>query len=184
MDDTAKKIITQTLSIEGGYVSKNDSVDKHETYRGINRDFSKDWDGWVTVDSNKPLKYNYIIQSLEDNVREWYYENFYLKYKCDEINCAMISGHLFDACVNSGANGVRTLQNAINEVIGNGTITVDGSVGAQTLSYCNNESYTDLIASKFPEFRINYYKSCSLWNKCYKSWTKRVNDMTELCQNI
>lgn len=181
MDSTAEKIINQTLTVEGGYVSSSKSPDGYETYRGITRKYYPDWSGWDYIDQQTSIKYNEIFTELEDDVIDFYYDNFYTKYKCDEIDCMMIAGHLFDQCVNGG--GVIVLQRTINAAISGANISVDGNMGSQTLAYATNEEYAPLIAAEIANQRLYYYENdcSSLWNTCKETWTQRVEAMTELC---
>ena len=78
MDNKAIKLINMILRQESGYANVSGDLGG-ETYRGITRKNFPKWDGWKIVDENKPLKNRQIIdnEELENNVMDFYYDNFY-----------------------------------------------------------------------------------------------------------
>ena len=190
MDSKAIKLINMILQREGGYSSGKDSKSSGdlggETYRGITRKNFPKWSGWKIVDKNKPLKYNQIIKNaqLEDDVRQFYYEQFYTPMKIDNINSLLISGHLLCHGVNAGiGNAVKLLQQAINQAY-SVKIKVDGIIGNITLSYANGDK-KDEVAQDFIQQRIQYYKNIVVkkpsQKKFLNGWLNRVAETTKEC---
>lgn len=185
MDDKAIKLIDMILENEGGYANVTGDTGG-ETYRGISRNNFPNWSGWVIVDACKPLKTNQIIvnDELEDNIREFYYENFYTPMKVDKVDSLLISGHLLCHGVNAGTKrSVKLLQKAINTTY-SVSISVDGVIGSITLSYANGDKQ-DELAENFIEERNNYYKSLVASNssqqKFLNGWLNRVKNTTAAC---
>lgn len=187
MDSKACKLIDMILKHEGGYAMvKNDMGG--ETYRGITRKNFPSWSGWKIVDSKKPLKNNTIIKDvkLEEDVREFYYQNFYLPLKINKIQSLLISGHLLCHGVNAGIkNAVKLLQKSINMVY-KVSIAVDGVIGDITLKYTNSDK-AEQLAQTFIEQRNQYYrnlvKNKPSQKKFLNGWLKRVKNTTQKCSS-
>lgn len=187
MDSKACKLIDMVLKHEGGYAMvKNDMGG--ETYRGITRKNFPSWSGWKIVDSKKPLKNNTIIKDvkLEENVREFYYQNFYLPLKINKIQSLLISGHLLCHGVNAGIkNVVKLLQKSIN-IVYKVSIAVDGVIGDITLKYTNSDK-VEQLAQTFIEQRNQYYrnlvKNKPSQKKFLNGWLKRVKNTTQECSS-
>ncbi len=99
------------LKSEGGYV--NDPDDRGgETYKGIARKFWPGWLGWTVIDSlkkagkfpKKPVTPNEIEidTQLQNEVRMFYYHQFWSKIGGDKIKNQSIAEMLLDAAVNEG----------------------------------------------------------------------------------
>lgn len=190
MDSKAIKLINMILQREGGYSSGKDSKSSGdlggETYRGITRKNFPKWSGWKIVDKSKPLKYNQIIKNvqLEDDVRQFYYEQFYAPMKIDNIDSLLISGHLLCHGVNAGiGNAVKLLQQAINQAY-SVSIKVDGVIGNITLSYANGNKQNE-VAKGFIQQRNQYYKNIVTkkpsQKKFLNGWLNRVAETTKEC---
>lgn len=186
MDNKAKKLIDIILSHEGFYA--NVAGDRGgETYMGISRKAFPRWVGWQIIDQHKPLKYNQHIKddNLDDIVRRFYYNNFYIKLKVDNITDELISAHLLDHAVNTGLkNGVRVLQRAINEMSAP-TIKVDGIIGQITLDKINeldNEELAEYIVMHRRKYYQAIVKKSPSQKKFLKGWLRRVDDTTKSLQ--
>lgn len=173
------------LKHESGY-SKVSNDRGGETYRGISRKYFPKWHGWKIVDQNKPLKYGQIINNseLENDILEFYYDNFYQPMKIDRIENILISGHLLCHGVNAGIKtSVKLLQKAIN-IACNIQISVDGIIGNTTLKYVNSDKQHD-IAKAFIEQRNQYYRNLVSKNpsqrKFLNGWLNRVKNTTAEC---
>jgi len=187
MDSKAKRLINMVLKNEGGYANvKGDNGG--ETYRGITRKNFPNWSGWKIVDKYKPLKNNQIIKStqLENDVLDFYYDEFYLPMKINKIDSLMISGHLLCHGVNAGIkNSVKLLQKAIN-ITYSVSISMDGIIGTNTLKYANGSKKSKL-ANNFIEQRKQYYqnivKKTPSQKKFLKGWLNRINETTKDCSS-
>lgn len=191
MDNKANVLISMVLKSEGGYSSgtgKMSADSGGETYCGIARKFFPSWSGWKIVDANKPLKYNQKINNatLDKEIKEFYYQKFYVKMKIDRISNYCLSAHVFDMGVNAGISGsIKLLQKAINKVY-NVNISVDGIIGEQTLSYANGSNENELL-DEFIEQRNQYYNNIVAKRPSQKvfinGWLNRVKSVTsEYCK--
>lgn len=185
MDSKAIKLIDMILKHEGGFV--NDPDDRGGfTYRGITRKNFPKWEGWEIVDANLPLKNGEILEdeTLEEYVRQFYYDNFYKPLKIDDISNLLISGHLLCHGVNAGIkNSVKILQKAINKIC-KVSIAIDGIIGNITLSYANGDKQNDIVQELIKK-RKEYYNNLAKRNpsqqKFLKGWINRVDNTTQEC---
>lgn len=187
MDSKAIKLIDMVLKHEGGYAFV-DGDSGMETYRGISRKYHPSWNGWSIVDSKKPLKHNQIIkdESLENNVRQFYYKYYYTPMKINRLNNLLISGHVFCHGVNAGkATSIKLLQKAINKAC-SVNIAVDGIIGKETLSYANGDKQSE-IANELINQRNQYYQNLAnnkpSQKKFLNGWLNRVKTTTKTCSN-
>ena len=185
MDNKAIKLINMILRQESGYANVSGDLGG-ETYRGITRKNFPKWDGWKIVDENKPLKNGQIIdnEELENNVMDFYYDNFYAPMKIDKVEDMLISGHLLCHGVNAGIKtSVKLLQKAVNNVY-NVKISVDGIIGSTTIKYTNGAKANE-AAREFIEQRNQYYKNLVSKNpsqcKFLNGWLDRVKNTTVEC---
>lgn len=184
MDTKAIKLINMVLQWEGGY--SDPSYDGHETYRGITRSNHRSWNGWKIVDANKPLKYNQIIKNkqLEEDVREFYFKNYYIPMKIGSMNDLLTSGQVFAMGVNAGIKtSIQLLQKAINKVYGV-QIATDGIVGNITLQYANGEKSKQVGQEMVNQCNARY-ESIVAKNpskkKFLNGWKNRIKGVTATC---
>lgn len=135
--------LNNVIGVEGGYV--DDKADNGgETYRGIARQYNPKWEGWSIIDRMKD-KYPAVFKNeldesgaLQELVSEFYYVNYWSKFKGDELPY-IVAEELLEQSVNLGTwktAGVN-LQRALNLLNRNGKLfsdlVVDGLVGQKTL---------------------------------------------------
>jgi lysozyme family protein len=155
MDERFNKFIAVILRHEGGYV--NDPDDKgSETNMGI---------------SSKQYP-NLDIKNLTiDQVKEIYYEDYYLKLRLDLVKLDLLALHLFDMGVNAGIKrAVILLQQLL------GMLVTDGIIGPHTVQEI--DLYKGDIIADYIKERIEYYTKISLIGNNAKflvGWIKRVN---------
>ncbi len=106
-----------TNQIEGGYANDPDDSGG-ETYRGIARKSWPNWLGWKIIDAAKAQKSfpNCLDtnEELQQLVEKFYYENFWLKIKGDNIP-QPLADELYDTAVNTGVEkAVEYLQRTLN----------------------------------------------------------------------
>lgn len=186
MDAKAVKLIDLILQWEGGY--SDHSYDGHETYRGITRKNHSTWNGWKIVDAHKPLKYNQIIKdnTLENNVRKFYYKYYYIPMKINSIDNLLTAGQLFAMGVNAGSKtAIKLLQKAINNVY-NDEIAVDGIIGRITLEYVNGSKSFE-VSQEMVNQCNSYYESIVATNpskkKFLNGWKNRVQGVSNACSS-
>lgn len=105
-------IVPYTLQYEGGYSNHKNDVGG-ETYRGISRVFSPNWSGWATIDKEKKkttLGSKTIIASLEDSVKQYYWDNYFVKYGYNQLNDTNIALQCFDFKVNGGMSNTKLVE--------------------------------------------------------------------------
>jgi len=131
------------MGSEGGYADlKGDKGG--ETYKGIARNFHKEWQGWDIIDKYKSEYPNnfkeYLAKdnSLQNFVVLFYKQNYWDVFKGDELPF-LVAEELLDQSVNQGTGklGGERLQEALNLLNRNGKLfkdlDVDGVVGSETL---------------------------------------------------
>lgn len=161
MFDTA---IQKVLANEGGYVN-NPSDKGGETYKGIARNYHKEWGGWAIIDSYKSqsdiantLNNNQELQTL---VQEFYKNEYWNKLVSPlNVTSDKINDYIFDMCVNIGGFA-KIIQRAINANIpASEQITVDGIIGSGSkhkLQEAISAVGEDKFLSSLVEYRVKYY---------------------------
>lgn len=143
-----------TLKHEGGYA--NNPNDKGgETYQGIARNYWPNWIGWHYLDGILNKSYNAIYSELNGFVADFYYENFWIKFRLDEVKNQDIANQLYDWFMNSG-RAVEQVQKVLNSL--GASLTVDNKIGTNTLAAINRINPQSLNANII-EARKNYYET-------------------------
>ncbi|WP_289054956.1 glycoside hydrolase family 108 protein [Carboxylicivirga marina] len=153
-----------------------------ETYMGVARNLHPNWDGWQLIDDHKELfgviKRNtkLDIPGLTDLIKDFYKQNFYIKYSIESINSGSLQEIIFDWCVNSGYWGSCGVQKVLNRFFGY-DLKLDGIIGKNTIkaiNSCHPESLFNAIKSA----RIHYYHIIAQRGENYKflkGWLRRIN---------
>lgn len=143
-----------------------------ETYCGISRNNFPNWPGWQTIDDNKPLSYNEVIDddNLKSLINQFYKANFWDKILGDAIDSQAVAAYLYDFKVNAGANAVKCVQRIVG-------VTVDGGFGNGTLEAVNG--YSGDLLSDLHTARCDYYKEIAQNGsaKFLNGWINRANSM-------
>ncbi len=172
--------IKDTLKHEGYYV--NNINDKGgESYRGIARKFHPSWAGWYYVDEAKrkagSLPWNYHIENpvLDKLVVDFYKANFWNKIHLDSVKDSSLQSIIFDAYVNSGANGIKVLQRTLNQSFGK-NLKIDGAQGAKTIAEINSVNPQSLFEA-YKEARKRYYLAIGTGtnSEFLKGWLNRIS---------
>jgi len=135
----------KTGGFEGGY-SNNPADAGGETIFGIARNFNKDWEGWVIVDSIKKNNTNFksLLESnseLKELAKSLYRKVYWDSLKLNEFE-QEISNELYDTSVNQGQGRAgEAMQRALNILNRNQKdykdIDTDGSIGVNTITAYN-----------------------------------------------
>jgi lysozyme family protein len=158
-----------------------------ETYRGIARNYWKDWGGWDIIDAlNKGQSVAQINLVLRDNselatlVHEFYKTNFWDKARLDEITDQNICNEIYDTGVNFGmGKGVKFLQQAINLTRKDVQLDEDGAIGIKTIQATNSHPnhkllYKTLNVLQGMAYINNVWKNPSQ-EKFFNGWLTRVS---------
>jgi hypothetical protein len=172
-DRTFRDYFKVLLMHEGGFVNDPDDLggatNKGITYKTLNA-YAK---SVLRLEPSMEL-----LKNLTD-------EQAYLIYKTeywdtingDDIVDRELAFQIFDFKMNAGKNGIKTLQNCLNENFEK-TLSLDGAWGKETLSSVNSVDSKDLYI-KYREYRIEYYKDISVLRpqnqKFLKGWINRAN---------
>ena len=167
--DRFEKIFDYLLKVEGGYT--NDKHDKGgETTWGI------------TKEEAREFGYKGSMQDLtKDFAKNIYLKKYYLGNKLDKVNDDKVALSICDWAVNSGRNGTKNVQVALNQINGS-DLVVDGIIGNKTLEVLNA---TD--PGKFLEVYHNlqriYYRSKieadSTQERFLTGWLNRIERKEE-----
>ena len=133
-----------TLGHEGVYSFDPDDPGG-ETLYGISRVHWPDWEGWLLVDQIKAagdlglIDTNHELKVLAEG---FYKDNFWDRWKGDEMPSQMIANEMFDTAVNLSVHRAgEFLQEALNLANSNETkwqdIMVDGRIGLGTMAALN-----------------------------------------------
>lgn len=167
------KALDFTLKWEGLYSNiKGDPGGP--TMRGITQ---RTYDSWRKAKGLEPMP---VRQILDEEVRQIYYERYWLPPRCNEIAdiCLPLAICVFDWSVNSGVKrAVRYLQKLISA-------KVDGIVGSETLNKIKGkvqEWGCAALTSKYLNLREDFLNRLVtmrpelLWAK--KGWMNRLRDL-------
>lgn len=122
--DRFERILDYLLTVEGGY--SNDENDKGgKTKYGIIEEEARDFG------------YKGNMQDLTiDFAKNIYLKKYYLGNKLDKVVDDKVALSICDWAVNSGRNGTKNAQIAINQLT-NANLDVDGIIGSKTLDALN-----------------------------------------------
>lgn len=167
--DRFERIFDYLLKVEGGYSNnKNDKGGK--TKYGIIEEEAREFG------------YEGNMQDLTmDFAKNIYLKKYYLGNKLDKVANDKVALSICDWTVNSGKNGIKNAQIAINQLT-NANLDVDGIIGNKTL-----EALNAVDSEKFLEVYHNlqriYYRSKVEGDKTQKEfltgWLNRVQRKEE-----
>lgn len=177
-----------------GIVLTNDPDDPGGmTICGISRVHNPNWKWWSEIDlaiTNKKLKYNTNVPKVfvSTYVADFYYENYWLKYSCNELSKDLAT-EIFEQAINPGPMVMtRNLQECLNalnystklkdkEVV---DLVVDGKWGKNTktrlLEYAkkNNSFLVKAMNAKQASYYLSLVTNNVAMRKYIKGWLNRV----------
>ena len=167
--DRFEKIFDYLLKVEGGY--SNDKNDKGgETTWGITKEEARDFG------------YKGSMQDLtKDFAKNIYLKKYYLGNKLDKVANDKVALSICDWAVNSGKNGIKNAQIAINQLT-NANLDADGIIGNKTLEALNATDPEKFLRIYHDLQRI-YYRSKVADDKTQEKflagWLNRVQRKEE-----
>ena len=174
MDGRFEKIFEYLLKVEGGY--SNDKYDKGgETKYGIIKEEARKWG------------YKGDMRDLSKEVaKDIFYKKYYLGNKLDKVIDDKVALSICDWAVNSGANGTKNVQIALNE-INKTELAVDGIIGKKTLEALN-ETDVDNFLEVYHNLQRKYYENKvekdSTQSVFLKGWLNRVDLKENFLKNL
>ena len=164
------KAFARLIINEGGY-----TINPNETYKGVDRKFWPNWEGWPIIDSYK-AKPNFpftleVNETLQSMINTFYKENFWDKVMGEYIINQDVAFSIFDFAVNAGhSTSIQLAQKAVGA-------NVDGIMGKQTLGLINSTD-KELFLAKFALAKIAKYVKIIDSDKSkvefFFGWVKRV----------
>lgn len=167
--DRFEKIFDYLLKVEGGY-----SNDKHD--KGGKTKYG------IIEEEAREFGYKGDMQDLTmDFAKNIYLKKYYLGNKLDKVANDKVALSICDWAVNSGKNGIKNAQIAINQLT-NANLDIDGIIGNKTL-----EALSTVDPEKFLEVYHNlqriYYRSKVADDKTQENflagWLNRVQRKEE-----
>lgn len=179
--DEAIKVV---LKHEGGFVNdKND--DGGATNFGISLRFLKgrskeELDSICVHLKNYPPTIECIKNLTKEDATKIYKHYWWERYKYGKILNQKVSTKIFDISVNAGPFKVHSLiQQAVNKVINNYPIMVDGIIGTRTINAINLVNPEKLL-SEYINLICDFYRELCMKNEkkrgYLKGWLNRAND--------
>jgi lysozyme family protein len=140
------------LPHEGGYTAGLPGDTGGETYKGVARNYNKDWVGWKIIDSHKsgpnfPKSLD-SVKELQECVAALYKSSYWSTINGDSIADQTLANCVFDMSVNAGPSAALKI--------------LAQAVASQ--------------ADAFTVARIRYYRTRPLWPKYAASWAGRAVD--------
>ena len=143
--DRFEKIFDYLLRVEGGY-----SDDKND--KGGKTKFG------IIEEEARKYGYKGDMQDLTiDFAKNIYLKKYYLGNKLDKVVNDKVALSICDWAVNSGRNGTKNVQIAINQLI-NANLDVDGIIGNKTLEALNSVD-SDKFLEVYHNLQRIYYRS-------------------------
>lgn len=186
-----KKAFKRTLGHEGGF-SDHPNDKGGITWKGIARNYHKDWPGWTIVDKYISQKLsikmlNKVLSedtSLEEMVGSFYKKGFWDINQLDKIENQLLAENIFDASVNCGVKmGPIFLQKAINKLYSINLI-VDGILGNKTfeaIAKVLQQFGEEKLVNTYVDIREEYHKKIVVNNPSQKvflkGWISRCENM-------
>ncbi len=165
--------IEPLLKSEGGYV-KDPSDPGGETYAGISRKSWPNWLGWKMISAIQTKKTGQKFSQLDNEVKEFYYTNYWIKNNLDKIDNSEIAAAALDTVVNHG-KGPSLLQQTLQKV--GQPVNVDGKIGPDTLMHIN-ATPPKVFLSTLYTIRKSYYQGLIADNpelgKFMDGWLSRI----------
>ena len=167
--DRFKKFLDYVFEVEGGYTDdKNDRGGK--TTWGI------------TEEEAREFGYTGDMRNLtKDFAKNIYLKKYYLGNKLDKITDDRVALSIFDWAVNSGRNGTKNAQIAINQLT-NANLDVDGIIGNKTLEAINSVDPEKFLQVYHNLQRIYYrakVESDKTQEDFLRGWLNRVQKKEE-----
>ncbi|MCH9664350.1 MAG: N-acetylmuramidase [Gammaproteobacteria bacterium] len=164
------KLIKEIIKNEGGSRYTNDPKDRGgPTKYGVTA---------ATLGHARKLKRDATIAEVkalkEDEAISIYYKQYVVRPNFDELHRS-IQASVTDFGVNAGPlQAVRILQRMINEIEGQGTLTVDGMLGHNSITYLNKwcDSHGVLFLASFGYKKIDFYIKITNKNKDNLKWIR------------
>ena len=167
--DRFEKIFDYLLKVEGGY-----SNDKYDAGGGTKYG--------ITEEDARDFGYKGDMQDLtKDFAKNIYLKKYYLGNMLDKVTNDKVALSICDWTVNSGKNGIKNAQIAINQLT-NANLDVDGIIGNKTLEALNAVDSEKFLEVYHSLQRI-YYRSKVADDKTQErflaGWLNRVQKKEE-----
>ena len=167
--DRFEKIFDYLLKVEGGY-----SNDKYDAGGGTKYG--------ITEEDARDFGYKGDMQDLtKDFAKSIYLKKYYLGNKLDKVINNKVALSVCDWAVNSGKNGIKNAQIAINQLT-NANLDADGIIGNKTLEALNATDPEKFLRIYHDLQRI-YYRSKVADDKTQErfltGWLNRVKEKEE-----
>lgn len=167
--DRFEKIFDYLLKVEGGY-----SNDKHD--KGGKTKYG------ITEEEAREFEYKGNMQDLTmDFAKNIYLKKYYLGNKLDKVANDKVALSICDWAVNSGKNGIKNAQIAINQLT-NANLDTDGIIGSKTLEALNTVD-PEIFLEVYHNLQRIYYRSKVADDKTQENflagWLNRVQKKEE-----
>ena len=167
--DRFERIFDYLLTVEGGY-----SDDKND------RGGKTIWG--VTEEEAREFGYTGDMRNLtKDFAKNIYLKKYYLGNKLDKVVNDKVALSICDWAVNSGRNGTKNVQVALNQINGS-DLVVDGILGEKSLSALNKVDEVKFL-EKYHDLQRRYYRSKveadSTQERFLTGWLNRVERKEE-----
>ena len=195
--DTRSKIIDEIFKGCLGW-SESDIV-REESIDGGFVDYIFSVEGGYCVDSGGETRYGiskkaYPLENIKDMIPERageiYRADFWDRAKCPKFPAPIALAH-FDAAVNHGIRQASIfLQRSINQNLINGTIGVDGMIGAETISAVmalEKCGKLQELVDAYLKQRVDFYTelaTAAKYKPYLKGWLNRLDRLKIAIKNI
>lgn len=160
-----------TLQFEGGYVN-NPNDPGGETSKGIIKSV------YDSFRKSKKLPLQSVKLITDDEIKEIYYNNYWLKASCDKIPNKIAVIH-FDTAVNCGVGQANKFLQRCLKVVSDGVI---GNKTIEEMKKIKDEVGLSQFSKDYLKMRKDYYVIISEKNEKLKTFLKGWNNRLALLE--
>jgi len=171
MDKIFEIALKMTLQFEGGY-SNNPKDPGGETNKGIIKAI------YDSYRKSKKLPFQSVKNITDDEVKEIYYNNYWLKASCDKIPDKVAVIH-FDTAVNCGVGQANKFLQRCLRVVSDGVI---GNKTIEEMKKVKDKIGLTEFVKNYLTMRKNYYTLISEKNTNLKVFLKGWNNRIALLE--
>ncbi len=162
--DRFNKFLDYIFEVEGGFTDDENDRGGKTTWG-------------ITEEEAREFGYTGDMRNLtKDFAKNIYLKKYYLGNKLDKVNNDKVALSICDWAVNSGKNGIKNAQIAINQLT-NANLDVDGIIGNKTLEALNAAD-PKMFLKEYHELQRAFYKNLAARDSSQegflKGWLNRV----------
>lgn len=167
------KAFAATLQHEGGFVDDPDDPGGATKF-GVSFRWLKS--KGIDIDGDGDVDADDIVALDLEGSKQIYLDNWWLRYRYDEIHVDEVAAKIFDLCVNMGPHQAHKLAQSAANSFGK-DLVVDGILGSKSIAAINciySLSYLNALKQQATNFYLDLIKRRPVLAKYKNGWLKRA----------